>query len=229
MMSTRTITTLSALLAGALLLAPGLGRADSDGAAYLGLGLKLSADTKYDARTGDAYYRFRGLPVVWSVTPGGPAHRAGVRRGDVLTHIHGVPFDSDRGGRLFSAVNAGDTVRVRCLRGKRAFETSWIVGQSPWKGASSFALGTVRTVIPDSGRARTRIGALKEARVATRVRATARARAEAREHALRYAGSLWGTDIEARGSADIVVRIDEQEHVVVMTSKDMTVRLKMPR
>jgi len=218
----RTITSMSAVLAAALLATASAWPAGSDGAAWLGVGLKLAADTQYDVKTGSAYYRFRGLPTVWNVTPDGPAHRAGVRRGDILTHIHGAPFDSDRGGRLFSSVKTGDTVQVRCLRGRRSFETSWIVGQSPWKEATSYALGTVRTVIPDpppppgKGPAPGKVPAGGE-------------RAVEPPRSLRYAGSHWGTDVEVRGASDIVVKINETGREILLTSKDMVVRLKMPR
>jgi C-terminal processing protease CtpA/Prc len=53
------------------------------------------------------------------VTAGSPAARAGLRKGDQLTHIDGVRITTDKGGEMFGAVQAGQTVKFKIRRGNR--------------------------------------------------------------------------------------------------------------
>lgn len=76
---------------------------------YLGLGVSASASVRHFAGEPPAWH-FREPPVVSGLDPAGPAARAGLVVGDTLTHVNGVLLTSEEGGRLFGAIQPGDTV-----------------------------------------------------------------------------------------------------------------------
>jgi S1-C subfamily serine protease len=59
---------------------------------------------------------FRTPPSVNRVEPNSPAEKAGIRGGDVLTHIDGVQLASMEGTERFRSVKPGQTVRFRFTR-----------------------------------------------------------------------------------------------------------------
>jgi len=54
---------------------------------------------------------------VLTVDVDGPAHRAGLRRGDTLTTIDGIDLTTNEGGRAFAAVETGQRVVLGVRRG----------------------------------------------------------------------------------------------------------------
>lgn len=65
-----------------------------------------------------------GAIQVLSVEPGGPAMRAGVRRGDFLLAVGGYKIPDGAGlVRAMSAYRAGDRVKLQIQRGRRVFDT----------------------------------------------------------------------------------------------------------
>ena len=66
-----------------------------------------------------ARWEFRSPPEVYSVEAGGPAWRAGMRRGDRVTHIDGIAITDDDAGRRFGAVKPGQPVRFTYRRGNQ--------------------------------------------------------------------------------------------------------------
>jgi hypothetical protein len=64
-------------------------------------------------------FRFREQPTVVNVEPGTPAARAGMRRGDRLTHVDGVSITTPAGWRRFGAIQPGQQVRWTYTRDGR--------------------------------------------------------------------------------------------------------------
>ena len=62
---------------------------------------------------------FRTPPAVYSVDADGPAHRAGIARGDTLTAIDGVDLTDPAGGRAFAQVEPGQRVTLTVRRNGR--------------------------------------------------------------------------------------------------------------
>ncbi|HEU0015114.1 MAG TPA: PDZ domain-containing protein [Longimicrobium sp.] len=73
--------------------------------------------------TGHTFY-FRRPPRVVSVEPGTPAARAGMRRGDRLTHVDGVSLTTQAGWRAFSRIRPRQQVRWTYTRDGRSHTAS---------------------------------------------------------------------------------------------------------
>ena len=62
-------------------------------------------------------WKFNSAPTLYSVETDGPAWRAGLRRGDVITEIDGIDVTREEAGRRFGAVQPGQNVRFTYRRG----------------------------------------------------------------------------------------------------------------
>ena len=84
-----------------------------------GMGLACSGNCSIHIsdNNGVRTMKFSQPPEVYSIEKSGPADRAGIKRGDIITHINGKPMDDDEGGRLFANARAGETVRFTIQRG----------------------------------------------------------------------------------------------------------------
>ena len=84
---------------------------------WLGIGVacnrcSLTANDDGDARR----WTFSEPPTVFTVDQDGPADRAGLRTGDTLVAIDGVPLTSSRGGAAFANIRPGQAVRLTYRR-----------------------------------------------------------------------------------------------------------------
>jgi C-terminal processing protease CtpA/Prc len=86
---------------------------------WFGFGMQCNQCGVHE-RNGVRSFRFRQAPTVVSVEPNTPAARAGMRRGDRLTHVDGVPLTGEAGWRRFGAIQPGQTVRWTYTRGGQA-------------------------------------------------------------------------------------------------------------
>jgi len=83
---------------------------------WLGFSLSCSHCIVGKTDEGSTWWQFSEYPEVTRVETGSPAHQAGMRAGDVLTHIDDHDLTDEKGGQLFGAVQPGDTVTFRYLR-----------------------------------------------------------------------------------------------------------------
>jgi|GEM_PF-767362 len=191
---------------------------------WIGIGLSCLECGAKDDGDGHPVWTFGSLPQIYQVEPGSPAARAGLRRGDQLTHIDGVSLLTDEGGRRFGAVRPGQTVRWTVRRGGETHEVRVVAEarQEPRHGEVSELLERVRDL-------RER-GELRD--VERELARLERSLSELRRPAapappgrrLRYAGAVGGSEIEVRGLGNVVV--DDTGDEVVITTPDATIRIR---
>jgi PDZ domain len=117
------------MLAAAIAASPAVAQNDSEVAGqhysigsregWLGMGVSCSQcsfDTSGN-RDGAGRWTFSASPSVFSVDDNGPADRAGLRAGDTLLAIDGVPLITAEGGAAFGSVRPGQKVTLRYRRG----------------------------------------------------------------------------------------------------------------
>jgi hypothetical protein len=84
-------------------------------------------------------FRFREQPTVQNVEPGTPAARAGMRRGDRLTHVDGMSITTAAGWNRFGAIQPGQQVRWTYTRDGRVHNTSMTALRRPDAGRTPTA------------------------------------------------------------------------------------------
>jgi membrane-associated protease RseP (regulator of RpoE activity) len=139
---------------------------------------------------------------VESVEPGSPAARAGIRRGDILTHVDGMPITTAAGGQRFASIRPGQTVTWTYLRGSRSYTTRATAASRPDR--------------------------VSMARASAAERAAAAAARSAAGQQLRFSGAVGDTDVEVRG-APVTITRDERTGEMVIRSHDLTVRVRPDR
>ncbi len=78
---------------------------------------------------GHPVWDFTSPPQVERVEATSPAAAAGLRPGDVLTHLNGVALTSGEGGRLLGAIQPGDTLVFRYSRGDQSRTAQLVAGE----------------------------------------------------------------------------------------------------
>ena len=82
----------------------------------------LPSCTKARASDGTDYYTFDGYPPVVALVPGGPAERAGMRVGDLVTQIDGKSILTEEGVLRFFRATRKDSMQVTVMRDRRQAE-----------------------------------------------------------------------------------------------------------
>jgi hypothetical protein len=86
---------------------------------WLGMGLECEQCSVTTLGRRAQNWTFRAPPAVLTVDVDGPAHRAGLRRGDTVTAIDGVDLTTTEGGRAFAEVEPGQRVTLTVRRDGR--------------------------------------------------------------------------------------------------------------
>ena len=82
-----------------------------------GMGLSCSnCGMQYSEKDKTSYMWFTRPPEVYSVERGGPADKAGITRGDLITHINSKRIDSSEGGKTFATAKPGQIVGFTVVR-----------------------------------------------------------------------------------------------------------------
>ena len=160
------------------------------------------------------------------VDPEGPSARAGLHRGDQLTHIDGVSILTREGGKRFGSVKPGQVVKWRVIREGSPRVIAVKAVERPGDDA------------PDFGPLRERLRAMRDRRELQgrdmqelmqklgdlERRAPDAPASPSASKRLRYAGSVGGSDVEVRGLGNVVV--DDSGDEVVIITRDATIRIK---
>ncbi len=189
-------------------------------------------------------WEFSENPRVFSVDEDGPADRAGLRRGDILTHIDGLALLSDEGGKRLGQAKSGDEVEFVYRRGTTVGTAKLTAAREP----------TARGLAAERAYVRSRAQALLERSLSrierttdTEVRAeVVRLQVQLREaeemqraatleviraqrvriRPLRYSGTIAKVNVTVRSHGSVVVSRDETTGEVVITTSDATIRVK---
>lgn len=102
---------------------------------------------------------------VLTVNPGGPAAKAGIQRGDIITAIGGTPIRNlDEMGRALGTITAGEQVDFDVLKGERKVRIRVTLGRRPGTSPAPRAaepgptLGVIVTPITAALREKFRLG-----------------------------------------------------------------------
>jgi hypothetical protein len=179
-----------------------------------------------------AVWVFETRPRIYSVEPGSPAAKAGLLRGDEITHIDGVSILTEEGGRRFSMTRPGQRVRWTVLREGAPRQALALAQVRPERRPEQVAaeerakkMAELRLEsrrlgqIQDLDRLRAEIERLNE-RIADLQLDTPRPsllrRAPAAPRPLRYAGVIGATEVEVRGPSSVVVSAGEDQDELVI-------------
>jgi hypothetical protein len=201
---------------------------------WIGIGLncqECGSETSDENRT--PVWTFGTLPTVSYVDPEGPAARAGMRRGDQLTHVDGVSLLTENGGRRFGAIHPGQTVKWTLVRDGSTLSLPVTAVARP--GERRQALDAVREQLRalremrGAEREDTRVQRTREqVSLEEALRSLERSRGDmvrtGQSRRLRYAGSVAGSDVEVRGLGNVVV--DDTGDEIVITTPDATIRVR---
>jgi hypothetical protein len=185
-------------------------------------------------------WEFSENPRIFSVDEGGPADRAGLRRGDILTHIDGVALVSDEGGKKLGQVRPGDEVEFVYRRGTTVGTAGLVASTSPERRgvASNRALRRSQALLERTLREMERSDPaperqaeierlqsyLEEARAIQQGATIDAIRSQSMP--LRYSGSIAQVNLTVRSHGSVVVTRDEASGEVVITTSDATIRVK---
>jgi len=174
-------------------------RAGSRGStrSWYGVGLETRAVVVQEDGDEWSVIYFEDPPKVYKVDPGGPAGRAGIRRGDFLVQIDGEDLDKDAGAVIFSSTAPGDTVSLLVRRDGKEH----VILITP----EDYPLRVVRRGPVDH---RTIAGGV----------------VSGRQH-LRYAGTVGNVDVEVRGGGEVTVSKTPGE--IIIDTGSATVRLNL--
>jgi membrane-associated protease RseP (regulator of RpoE activity) len=195
---------------------------------WLGIGLSCR-QCGSQREPGDTHpvWDFSGAPEIWNVEPGSPAAKAGIRRGDVLTHIDGVSLTTADGGRRFGAVRSGQSVRFTLRRGGASQNVTLTVGTHPDRQEIVSLRDQARalqqiTRIENQDVANQRDLERQVNRMVRELDQLSRGAADAQR--LRYAGAVGGSEVEVRGASGVVV--DDTGGELVIVTRDAVIRIR---
>jgi hypothetical protein len=89
---------------------------------------------------GRARMHFGAPPAIVSVEPSTPAYAAGLRSGDILTHVDDSALTSARGADRFASMVPGRAVRLTLTRDGRPFTATLVPRMPPATGSADNAL-----------------------------------------------------------------------------------------
>lgn len=95
---------------------------------WLGVGLSCQC-TVQSSQDGADIWSFAKAPEVFAVRADGPAAQAGVRAGDTVESIGGILLTTPEGGRRWSAIAPGQSVRLGIRRGQTKITLVVLAGE----------------------------------------------------------------------------------------------------
>ncbi len=159
---------------------------------WMGIGLSIWSEGNYYTDS----LRFTRPPKVFRVEGASVAKKAGLKPGDVITHIDGIAMHTVEGTMRFANIRPGRRVEFEVLRHGRSRTIEMTAEPTPqWAER------------------------LKEIQ-------SRREAPEPQDDTLRFSGVMGGIGIEVRGASPVVVTVDEELGTIVIRTSDSTIRLE---
>jgi len=91
-----------------------------------------------DGRAGGplAVWHYDEYPRIAQVVAGGAAQHAGIKVGDLLMAVDGVPITTDEGSQRFSELRAGDTAHLTLDRGGKTMDIDLVLNRGGGRGGA---------------------------------------------------------------------------------------------
>lgn len=172
---------------------------------YFGFGISCR-ECSVERQDDVPVWEFTFNPELTGVELGMPAHDAGMRSGDILTHINGHEMTSAEGGRLFGAVQPGDTVAFRFVRNNSSREAQVVATE---RVAERFDPREYSVAYAERVQAAVTAGTVPPVRRQI-------------EHVTRYTGVVGDAHVVVTGGPITVSRTDDE---VIIQSGDIRVRI----
>jgi hypothetical protein len=165
--------------------------------AWFGISLQCSNCRSTESAEGTSW-EFSSPPEIVAVEAGSPADRAGLRAGDVLTHIDGLALITRAGAERMASVQPGQSTRWTWLRGGRA--------------GTAAMVAAARTLA-------------QPAAADTPQPAPPRVTSPRDDAPVRFDGAFAGSKITVRGAPNTMVLVAERECWLEIRGTDVTVRI----
>lgn len=164
---------------------------------WLGLGMSCSGCcVRIPSADDPPQWHFDSAPKVYSVDEDSPAGKAGFRSGDIITHIDGLPLDTEEGGTFFSEVQPGQKITWTILRDEKNQFLKTIAELPPMSGTGRKPHNLLTSFQPDGDKQK-----------------------------ILYTGSLGDTDVEVQGSMPVVVSVYESRGEIIIDMGETVVKL----
>ncbi len=181
-------------------------------------------------------WNFVDPPEIYSVEPGSPADRAGLRRGDVLVEIDGHPMASAEGGRRFGHVAVGETVELTYERAGSQ-RTATIRAEADPSRITTGSLSQLELVaalaetrdLSQEEEVRLKLSELLEMARAMQGLTPEQAQALAfsqQAERLRYVGEVGDSDVEVRATGPAVINIIEPGEEIEILAGGARIRIR---
>jgi len=211
---------------------------------HFGIGLRCSdCNISRDEDDGPLVWHFPSAPEIYSVEPESPADRAGVERGDVLTHVDGVRIVTADGARRFGLARPGDRVEWTVRRRGDTKKIQIVAVERPERRQINARRGKevaelnalIRKLRESQGleAAQEHLDRLEELARELSDRAprvivvpTKEPARTGRPDHLRYAGSVGDSEIEVRGASEVVVTEEAGGEALTINAGDTTIRIR---
>jgi membrane-associated protease RseP (regulator of RpoE activity) len=168
---------------------------------WFGFSLSCTECSRTETRAGERW-SFSLPPELLAIEPGSPAAGAGLRAGDVLTHVGGVSLTTEAGTERLAMVRPGQSVAFTAIRGGGRFDV------------------IVRAAVQ-----RISVGSIEPPR--TETRDPSRLPLTEPGPPVRYAGPFGNADVVVRGPANTTVLMAERECWMEIRAGGAVIRLSL--
>jgi PDZ domain-containing protein len=193
---------------------------------WIGVGMDCECGIRSAPEDGTPVWKFENHPQISYVDPGSPAATAGIKPGDVLTHVDGVSLLSAEGGRRFGGVRPGRPIRLTLRRGD---ENSTLVVVPQTRPDASGSLSELGEELRQLSQNNDRLEQLRERlrQIERRIVGLEKQkRTTGGRQRLRWSGEVGGSAVMVRGLGSVVVSKDDGTGDVVITTSDATIRIR---